>query len=166
MDLRKRFWKQCAIKRWSSPPKALLRVPRDSSGPKNNWVDSWNRSSPSCREKSLQCRAPTRPPLLRGSGTPNVPTTPNNTCLHKSGFPLRGLWGCRQHLMPRGLPGTTRGLGEHPPRAASSPASVHHYHNKRTQGLKVRGSLQPRDPTISREKPPLPTRPLAAESIT
>lgn len=108
---RKRFWKQCAIKCWSSQLKALLWVPRDFLGPKNNWVDLWNRSSPSCREESLQCRAPMRPPTLKDFGTPKVPTTPNNTCLHKGGSPLRDLRGCRQHLAPWGLPGTTRGLG-------------------------------------------------------
>lgn len=98
------------MKWWSSLLKALLRALRDSLGPKINWVDLWNRSCP-----SLQCRAPTWPPLLRDFGNPNVPTAPNNTCLHKSGFPLRDLRGCRRQLVPRGLPIATCGRGWEPP---------------------------------------------------
>lgn len=116
-------------------------------------------------ERSL-CSARSHLPYSETSGL-LPPATPNNTCLPKSGFPLRDLRGCRQLLVPWGLPGTTHGLGGHPPRAASSPSSIHRYYNKCTQGLKVRCycSPQPHDPTISQEKPPLSTRPLAAEFI-
>lgn len=73
----------------------------------------WNRSSPSHRGKSLQCHSPTWRPLLWDSGTPNVPTTPNNTFLHHD------MWS-----------------GAHS-RDASSPAALHHYYNKRLQAWRL-----------------------------
>lgn len=115
---RKQFWKQCAIKQQSSPLKALLWVLKGSSGPKNNWVDWQNRSSPPHRGKPLQCHAPIEPPLFRNFGTSNVP--PALRCLHRSGFPVRHFWGCRQPLMSRNH-SPERGLTGHPPRAASTP---------------------------------------------
>lgn len=149
---RKQFWKQCAIKQQSSPLKALLWVLKDSSGPKNNWVDSQNRSSPSHREKPLQCHAPTQPPLFRNFGTANVP--PALRCLHKSGFPLRDFWGSRQHLVPR-EPVSTTWSDWAPPQGCIYPNSVHCYYSKGRQGWNIRGccSLQSRNPVISQEKP-------------
>lgn len=134
---RKQFWKQCAIKQQSSPRKALLWVLKGSSGPKNNWVDSQNRSSPSHREKPLQCPAPTQPPLVRNFRTSTV--LPALRCPHKSGFPVRDFWGCRQHLMPwnhspeHALPGHPPGL--HLPQF--SPL----FYGRGRQGWNVRGCL-------------------------
>lgn len=126
---------------------------KDSSGPKNNWVDSQN-SSPSHREKPLQCHAPTQPPLFRNFGTANVP--PALRCLHKSGFPLRDFWGCRQHLVPR-EPVSTTWSDWAPPQGCIYPNSVHCYYSKGRQGWNIRGccSLQSRNPVISQQKPPL-----------
>lgn len=148
---RKQFWKQCAIKEQSSPLKALLWVLKGSSGLKNNWVDSQNRSSPSQREKPLQSHAPTQSPLFRNFRTCNVP--PALRCLHKSGFPVRNFQAASHATEALSRTWCDRA----PPQGCIYPGSVHCHCSKGRQGWNIRGccSLQSRNPVISQEKPPL-----------